>query len=243
VVPNLVPITEDLIRDAASSAGGWTKAKLAIIGVSWPPESGWQKKAVGKLITADQAAAFVAVKHLRVTPAKPRSSRVAKPKNSPLKGLNHPALGLIDESISKVSHAGIVVIQFDGSCEGNGLPNATGLWGFRIQIMGEPDRIGSGVTTADLVTNNVSEWQGLRAGLQACTSLAIASSMITRVLIQGDSNLVVQCVLGLWASKNPRLTTYRDECRNLLAEMNRPWFAAWIPREQNEYCDSLTRAQ
>jgi hypothetical protein len=57
-------ITEDLLSLGRSEAGGWTKAQLALLGVPWPPVTGWKKTVLGKQITAAAAAAFVAGKNL-----------------------------------------------------------------------------------------------------------------------------------------------------------------------------------
>lgn len=39
----------------------------------------------------------------------------------------------------------------------------------------------------------------------------------------------------------PELTAYRDECRDLIASLALRWTTAWIPREENDYCDEMTR--
>ena len=40
---NRRPITNEEIMNARTDAGGWTKAKLAEWGVSWPPPKGWRQ--------------------------------------------------------------------------------------------------------------------------------------------------------------------------------------------------------
>lgn len=61
-------ITEELIESGKSERGGWTKAQLAILGVSWPPESGWKRKVIGAIIPQSEALRFV---ELRNTATKP----------------------------------------------------------------------------------------------------------------------------------------------------------------------------
>jgi ribonuclease HI len=229
-----VKVTDELIRSGMSTAGGWTKEQLGILGVSWPPESGWRKRVIGTEITSEQAERFANPKR---KPKKAKSAfKLATPSD-----ILHPGIALqihvpVDPSVVDA------LVQFDGSCQANGSKDATGKWGYRLQVKGEPDTVGSGDTCAELVTNNVSEWQGLRAGLQAVQARVTANPQsIGLVLIQGDSMLVIRCLTGSWKSKNAALTVYRDECRELLAAIGRPWHAVWIPREQNEYCDSLTR--
>jgi ribonuclease HI len=224
-----VRITDDLIRAGMSGAGGWTREQLAIPGVGWPPQAGWRKRVIGTEIASEQAERFTRLKRVRTRPPAQAVSLFSEP---PVLVAPTPLMPT----------KGVAVIQFDGSCEGNGTKNATGKWGFRLKCDGLPDAIGSGITRAELVTNNVSEWQGLLAGLRQCAAVVNAGKItVAGVLIQGDSQLVIKCLSGEWRSKNAALTVYCNECRDLLAQINRPWHAAWIPRDENEFCDSLTR--
>jgi hypothetical protein len=56
----MVTITDDLIESGKSAAGGYSKAQLALLGVTWPPVSGWKQQVIGRQITNDAAAKFVA---------------------------------------------------------------------------------------------------------------------------------------------------------------------------------------
>jgi hypothetical protein len=56
----MVTITNELIESGKSAAGGYSKAQLALLGVTWPPLSGWKKRVIGSQITSDEAARFVA---------------------------------------------------------------------------------------------------------------------------------------------------------------------------------------
>jgi len=58
--PSVVTITDDFIESGKSAAGGFNKAQLALLGVAWPPMSGWKTDVVGKQITPDAAARFLA---------------------------------------------------------------------------------------------------------------------------------------------------------------------------------------
>jgi hypothetical protein len=44
---------EKHIESLKTVNGGWTKADLASLGVSWPPKSGWKKKLLEKAKTND----------------------------------------------------------------------------------------------------------------------------------------------------------------------------------------------
>jgi hypothetical protein len=55
-------VTQDLIQQGRSDAGGWSRAQMALIGVAWPPVSGWRLMAVDRAISDDDARKFVALK-------------------------------------------------------------------------------------------------------------------------------------------------------------------------------------
>lgn len=45
-------ITAETIERLRTPQGGWTRADLALMGVEWPPPSGWYKQTVGMLASA-----------------------------------------------------------------------------------------------------------------------------------------------------------------------------------------------
>tara|TARA_Y100000590_G_scaffold46284_1_gene49099 strand:+ start:1867 stop:2217 length:351 start_codon:yes stop_codon:yes gene_type:complete len=51
-------ITKDYINKNRTEAGAWTRDQLKAIGVSWPPERGWQKLVEGKEITEEERKRF-----------------------------------------------------------------------------------------------------------------------------------------------------------------------------------------
>ncbi len=59
-----VEISEKLLTEGQSDKGGWNAAQLSLIGVAWPPVSGWKSLVIGKSITASDAAQFVALRTL-----------------------------------------------------------------------------------------------------------------------------------------------------------------------------------
>lgn len=58
--PNMVTITDDFIESGKSTAGGFSKSQLALLGVPWPPVGGWKAEVIGQKITADAASRFLA---------------------------------------------------------------------------------------------------------------------------------------------------------------------------------------
>lgn len=54
-----VLVTRELILQGRTGPGGWKRAQLAILGVSWPPPPGWMDEAIGRRISTDQALRFL----------------------------------------------------------------------------------------------------------------------------------------------------------------------------------------
>jgi predicted RNase H-like HicB family nuclease len=67
-------ITRELIDSGASSAGGWNKPQLALLGVPWPPERGWPQRIIGTQISEESAAEFVKLKGSKLRKPKPLSA-------------------------------------------------------------------------------------------------------------------------------------------------------------------------
>lgn len=51
-------LTHELIMQCRTPTGGWCKAQLEALGVSWPPKQGWLKEVVGMELTEQQFAQF-----------------------------------------------------------------------------------------------------------------------------------------------------------------------------------------
>ena len=52
-------ITRDDILAGRTPAGGWKRKQLELIGVTWPPRSGWLDRTVGLDITAETFSEFL----------------------------------------------------------------------------------------------------------------------------------------------------------------------------------------
>ena len=77
-------------------------------------------------------------------------------------------------------------------------------------------------------TNNEAKYATLMEGV-----FAILNLKIQKLMIKGDSLLVVKQVLGSWQTKNPKWKGYLMKIKRLLSQ-----FIAWniqhIPREANQ---------
>lgn len=130
---------------------------------------------------------------------------------------------------------------FDGSCEPVN-PGGVSRYGYVIERDGRVIQFGTGVEHygGALSTNNVAEYAGLLNLL-----LALKEHGLRNAQIYGDSNLVVNTVMGHWGRKSvhkkaPHLKPYALQCRGLVKEVAAA--ITWIPREQNQMADFLSKS-
>jgi probable phosphoglycerate mutase len=84
-----------------------------------------------------------------------------------------------------------------------------------------------------ITTNNVAEYNGLIAGLQAALELGA-----TDVEVRMDSKLVVEQMSGRWQVKHPAMKPLAQEAGTLAREFGSVRFG-WIPRARNTRADTL----
>ena len=122
-----------------------------------------------------------------------------------------------------------VVVEADGGSRGN--PGPAGYGAVVLSEAGEVllERYAAIGTT----TNNVAEYSGLIAGLQAALELNA-----THVDVRMDSKLVVEQMSGRWQIKNPGLRPLAAEAATLVGRFAAVTFD-WIPRERNKAADAL----
>lgn len=135
-----------------------------------------------------------------------------------------------------------IILRFDGSCKDNGSPRAQGGIGWHIDEAetGRPIAEGFDWLREEGITNNVTEWNALIAALTwlACYK----AEQIDAIIIEGDSKLVIEQVLGNMKCKKPHLKQLRDLAWGLLHEdlAGIRYECYWIPREQNGRADALS---
>jgi probable phosphoglycerate mutase len=120
-------------------------------------------------------------------------------------------------------------IWFDGAARGNPGPAAIGA------IIKNPD--GDVLATVSEAigetTNNVAEYSALIAGLKAA-----AGAGARRIVVRGDSLLVVNQMNGLWKVKHANLKPLAAEARRLLDGFERAEIKH-VRREYNTEADAL----
>ncbi|MEC3915913.1 bifunctional RNase H/acid phosphatase [Nocardia sp. CDC160] len=124
----------------------------------------------------------------------------------------------------------MVIVEADGGSRGNPGPAGYGavVWDAdHVRVLAER-REYLGVTT-----NNVAEYRGLIAGLEAAAQLGARE-----VAVRMDSKLVVEQMSGRWKVKHEAMIPLADRARRLVAGFDRVSFT-WIPRKENKHADKL----
>jgi ribonuclease H / adenosylcobalamin/alpha-ribazole phosphatase len=122
------------------------------------------------------------------------------------------------------------VVEADGGSRGNPGPAAYGT----VVRDGDTDEvlreIAEHIGTA---SNNVAEYRGLIAGLEAVRELDPTATVEARL----DSKLVVEQMSGRWKIKHPGMRELALRARDVLAPSQVTY--TWVPREQNKHADRL----
>ena len=123
-----------------------------------------------------------------------------------------------------------VVVEADGGSRGNPGPAGYGAV-VRDAASGEVLReVAAGIGVA---SNNVAEYRGLIAGLEAARDLGADD-----VAVRMDSLLVVNQMSGVWKVKHEAMKPLASEAAKLVRALGKVSFRH-IPREQNSHADRL----
>lgn len=123
-----------------------------------------------------------------------------------------------------------VVIEADGGSRGNPGPAGYGA------VVWDADRstvLAEAKQAIDRATNNVAEYRGLIAGLEAALKVGATEAEVFL-----DSKLLVEQMSGRWRVKHPDLAKLHAEARKVASRFDRVSYT-WIPRERNSYADRL----
>ncbi|WP_407567064.1 bifunctional RNase H/acid phosphatase [Polymorphospora sp. A560] len=126
-----------------------------------------------------------------------------------------------------------VVVEADGGARGN--PGPAG-FGAVVRDAGTGEVLAERAEAIGVATNNVAEYRGLLAGLEAAAELG-ASEVDVRM----DSKLVVEQMSGRWQIKNAGLRPLAAQAATLVRRFDAVTFG-WIPRERNKHADGLANA-
>jgi ribonuclease HI len=90
----------------------------------------------------------------------------------------------------------------------------------------------------EYMTGNIAEYMGLRSALKWLKENRPPASTILRVF--SDSQLVINQMTGKYNCYDPKLILLRDACRDLARAFVSVHYE-WIPREQNQYADHMSK--
>lgn len=135
------------------------------------------------------------------------------------------------------SPEGVVVVHFDGACEppkGGGIAT----WAFTIQGEGlDHEEMGLAAPPfSPQSTNNVAEYTGAIKGLEFLTNKRYRGA----VHLVGDSQLVIRQSTGEYRVKKEHLEPLHRRLKELERGFAKVQFV-WVPREQNQRADELTK--
>ena len=85
-------------------------------------------------------------------------------------------------------------------------------------------------------TNNEAEYEILLKGLELAKSLGAES-----VIVQGDSQLIINQVNGMCEAKEDRMKKYLNKVKQLIKKFKEASFVQ-LPREENMEADALAKA-
>ncbi|NUS72672.1 MAG: reverse transcriptase-like protein [Corynebacteriales bacterium] len=123
-----------------------------------------------------------------------------------------------------------VIVEADGGARGN--PGPAG-YGALVRDANTGDILTERQEFLGVTTNNVAEYSGLIAGLEAAIELGA-----TEVEVRMDSKLVIEQMAGRWRVKHPNMRPLALQAQTLARTVERISYT-WIPREQNKDADRL----
>jgi len=126
-----------------------------------------------------------------------------------------------------------VTVYIDGLAEPKN--PGTGTYGYVIYDGQKKLAEGSGLAGYD-VTSNYAEYTALEEALSELKALGVEGD----VLVKSDSQLLVGQMTGAWKVKGGMYLEKLKSAKDLLREFGSVRFE-WIPREQNQEADLLTR--
>lgn len=130
-----------------------------------------------------------------------------------------------------------LIVRFDGSC-GPKNPGGRMGWGFVVEQDGEVLHKGQGgCDPAPGNSNNVAEYRALLAAFEWLTTRGWTGREIE---FRGDSKLVIQQMSGLWGIGRG-LYGHVAHRAKATSHLFPGATYVWVPREENEAADALSR--
>ena len=124
-----------------------------------------------------------------------------------------------------------LVVEADGGSRGN--PGPAG-YGAVVRNATTGEVLAEVSESIGRATNNVAEYSGLIAGLQAAAAIARGADVEVRM----DSKLVVEQMSGRWQIKHPDMRPLAAKARETARALGRVSYT-WVPRSRNAHADRL----
>ena len=123
-----------------------------------------------------------------------------------------------------------LIIEADGGSRGNPGPAA---YGCLVKDAQTNEVLFEEGKTLGITTNNVAEYSGLVAALEAAHEIDPNAQIEVRM----DSKLVVEQMSGNWKIKHVNMKDLVEKARNAFAQTQVNY--VWVPREHNLAADTL----
>jgi probable phosphoglycerate mutase len=126
------------------------------------------------------------------------------------------------------------IVEADGGSRGN--PGPAG-YGALVRDAASGRVLAERAASVGRATNNVAEYGGLVAGLQAALDLDPTAEVEVRM----DSKLVVEQMSGRWQIKHPDMRQLAMQAQQIARQLGRVRYT-WVPRAQNGAADALANS-
>jgi broad specificity phosphatase PhoE/ribonuclease HI len=126
------------------------------------------------------------------------------------------------------------IVEADGGSRGN--PGPAG-YGALVRDAETGRVLAERAASVGRATNNVAEYGGLVAGLQAALDLDPTAEVEVRM----DSKLVVEQMSGRWQIKHPDMRQLATQARQVARQLGGVRYT-WVPRAQNGAADALANS-
>jgi ribonuclease H / adenosylcobalamin/alpha-ribazole phosphatase len=127
-----------------------------------------------------------------------------------------------------------LIVEADGGSRGN--PGPAG-YGALVRDAETGRVLAERAASVGRATNNVAEYGGLVAGLQAALDLDPSAEVEVRM----DSKLVVEQMSGRWQVKHPDMRQLAKQAQQIARQLGSVRYT-WVPRAQNGAADALANS-
>lgn len=129
-----------------------------------------------------------------------------------------------------------LIVEADGGSRGN--PGVAG-YGALVRSASDGRLLAERAAPIGKASNNVAEYSGLIAGLEAAASIDVAADLEVRM----DSKLVIEQMSGRWKIKHEDMKRLASQARELVRAREKAGSKVvftWVPRAENKAADALS---